>query len=202
MKLSRLRILLWALVAVALTGFVMLQQGAFEKERAVGSLADVIDVAFTLKDHMGRTVKAADYRGRWMVVFFGYTHCPDVCPTTLNTLAEVLDALGERAGEIAPLFITVDPARDTVEVMAEYVAAFDERIIGLTGPQADVERATRGFRVFAKRVDDKGGSDDDYLVDHSTFLYLIDPKGRAVEYFSHRASPKKIGDKIKARMDG
>ena len=131
---------------------------------------------FHLTDDKGHTVTQADYRGRWMLVFFGYTNCPDECPLTLQKMTAAFGKLGPLADKIAPLFITVDPARDTSARLASYLANFDPRIIGLTGSETQVAEAARAYRVYyAPARHEESGAD---LVSHSTFLYLMDPTGK------------------------
>jgi cytochrome oxidase Cu insertion factor (SCO1/SenC/PrrC family) len=133
---------------------------------------------FTLSDGAGRTVTDRDFRGRYMLVYFGYTFCPDVCPTTLNEVAGALEKLGPRAAQIQPLFITVDPRRDTAKVVADYVAAFSPRILGLTGTPAQIAEVARVYRVYYSAQ--RAGASGDYSVDHSNVLYLMDRSGRFV----------------------
>ncbi|MDA8250691.1 MAG: SCO family protein [Rhodospirillales bacterium] len=131
---------------------------------------------FQLTDDKGRAVTDADYRGRWMLVFFGYSNCPDECPLTLQKMAGALSRLGPFADKMAPIFITVDPARDTPERLKTYLASFDPRITGLTGSDARIAAAAKAYRVFyAPGKHEESGAD---LVNHSTFLYLMDPAGK------------------------
>jgi len=134
---------------------------------------------FTLSDGAGHTVTDRDLRGRYLLVYFGYTFCPDVCPTTLNEVAGALDKLGPKAAQLQPLFITVDPARDTAKVVGEYTAAFSPKIIGLTGTPEQIATVAREYRVYftANRPAKAGG---DYTVDHSSILYLMDKAGRFI----------------------
>ena len=133
---------------------------------------------FTLENGNGKTVTDRDFRGRYMLVYFGYTFCPDVCPTTLAAMAGALEKLGKTADRIAPVFITVDPSRDTPKVMHDYVAAFSPRIIGLTGTPEQITQVTREYRVYvASHRSREGGN---YTVDHSSILYLMGPDGRFI----------------------
>ena len=134
---------------------------------------------FTLQDGDGRTVSDRDFRGRWMLVYFGYTFCPDVCPTTLNQVAEAMDKLGPKADGVAPVFITVDPARDTPSVVKQYAAAFTPRLVGLTGTPDAIAAVAREYRVYYA-VHRTGAGPGDYTMDHSSILYLVDPAGRFV----------------------
>ena len=131
---------------------------------------------FTLVGSDGKTVSDRNYRGKLLLVYFGYTYCPDVCPTTLANIAQALVQLGPQASAVAPVFITIDPKRDTPQKMGEYVKAFDPRIIGLTGNDAQVAAVAKEYRVYyAAQPADKTS---DYLVDHSSFVYLMDRNGK------------------------
>ena len=129
-----------------------------------------------LIDHNGKPRHLEDFRGKAVVLFFGYTHCPDVCPTTLADAAQALKALGPEADRVQVLFVTVDPARDTPEVLAKYVTAFDPRFLGLYGDAEATKRAAREFKIYyEKRPESAPGS---YSMDHSSQTYVIDPQGR------------------------
>lgn len=131
---------------------------------------------FQLVDSTGKTVTDQDYRGHWMLIYFGYTFCPDVCPTELQTISAALDQLGKAGSGIVPIFITVDPARDTPKTMGQYVKLFDDRLIGLTGSAQQIADVAGRYRVYYAKVTPKGSSS--YLMDHSSFIYLIGPDGR------------------------
>lgn len=160
-----------------------------------------IRAEFSLTDHTGRAVTEADFTGRWQLVFFGYTHCPDICPTTLAYMASVMDLLGDRADRVAPLFVTVDPARDTVPVMAEFVAAFHPRLVGLTGTEAQVAEVAGNFKVYYERtVDD--AAPDGYLMAHAGHLYLMRPDGKFEAVFLESGqSPEALAEEILMRIE-
>lgn len=141
---------------------------------------------FQLTSQAGQQVNEKDLLGKPYLVFFGYTHCPDVCHTTLFEMSEILRALGPDA-KIGALFVTVDPERDTPEVLKDYLANFDSRIIGLTGPRPQLEPMLRGYRIYAKRVP---GKEEDYAVDHTTVVYLMDKNGRFVSAFNVGRKPE------------
>jgi cytochrome oxidase Cu insertion factor (SCO1/SenC/PrrC family) len=134
---------------------------------------------FTLTDGSGQPVTDKTYRGKYMLVYFGYTFCPDVCPTTLNDVAQAMDKLGARADKIDPLFITIDPARDTPDVVKQYAAAFSPRLQGLTGTAAQIATVAREYRVYYA-PHKTGPNPGDYTMDHSSILYLMDPSGQFV----------------------
>ena len=148
---------------------------------------------FVLVAPDGRTVTDADFRGKWMLVYFGYTQCPDACPTALTSIAAALDMLKTRRDAVAPIFITVDPARDTPAVMGHYVALFDRQITGLTGTQAQIDRVTHEYRVYAARHPARDGG---YTMDHSSIIYLMNPQGRFDSVLDGAANPEDIAAKI------
>ncbi|UTW53570.1 SCO family protein [bacterium SCSIO 12827] len=160
----------------------------------------MIKSKFTLTDHRGRIVTEKNFKGQWQLVFFGFTFCPDVCPTTLSVMAQVLDLLEDDAKSLAPLFITVDPERDTPEVMAEYVEAFHPRIVGLTGTPEQIKQAAKSFRVFygkTEKADAPGG----YVMGHSGYMYLMTPEGTYDAVFSENLHPpEKISEEIRQRL--
>ncbi len=156
---------------------------------------------FTLVAPDGRTVTDRDFRGRWMLVFFGYTFCPDVCPTALANVALVLERLGPLAERLAPVFISIDPERDTPEVVGAYVRQFDPRIVGLTGTPERVRAAAQAYRAFYRKVEPEAGEDADaYLVEHSAWLYLMGPDGTFVKVFPHASDPERVAAAIAEAM--
>ncbi len=153
---------------------------------------------FDLLDDKARPVTEATYQGRWMLVFFGYTNCPEDCPLTLQKMATALNALGPLADRIAPLFITVDPARDTPDKLASYLANFGPRIIGLTGNSDQIAVVARAYRVYyAPAEHEQSGAD---LVSHSTFLYLMNPSGRLDALFTPDTSADQLAAALRARL--
>ena len=154
---------------------------------------------FELVDGDGRTVADRQVRGRWMLVYFGYTHCPDACPTALQDMANAVDLLGDQKREVALLFITVDPERDTPAVMKDYVSPFETPITALSGSADAVARAARAYRVYyAKHPTRDGG----YDMDHSSIIYLMDKQGRFAANFTHETPPERIAAKLKGLMQG
>jgi len=154
---------------------------------------------FSLVDQTGKPVTDADYRGRFMLVYFGFTFCPDVCPTELQAMTTALDQLGPDAGKVQPIFVTIDPERDTVAQVAPYVSMFHPRLVGLTGTKEQVADAARAYRVYYSKVPNK---DDEtyYTMDHSSFVYLMGPDGKFVEAFSHGTTPDKMAETIRAHL--
>jgi protein SCO1/2 len=141
---------------------------------------------FALIDHNGKAITHRDLEGRPTLIFFGFTHCPDVCPTTLMEISKVFELLGPQA-KVAALFMSVDPERDTPALLKDYVSNFDKRIIGVTGPRESVDAALKTFRVFARKTKGEGES---YSVDHSSLVYLMDKQGRFATAFNLQQSPE------------
>jgi len=148
---------------------------------------------FSLLDGDGRTVTDRDFRGRLMLVYFGYTHCPDACPTALQGMSTALDGLGGKRQQVAPIFITVDPERDTPAVMKEYAANFGPEITALSGSTDAVKQAAQSYRVYYA----KHPTTDGYDMDHSSFIYLIDRQGRFLANFSDQTPPEQIAAKLR-----
>ena len=146
-------------------------------------------------DGSGRSVPDRDFRGRWMLIYFGYTHCPDACPTTLSDLASAVDKLppADRA-QVAPLFITVDPARDTPAVMGDYAHAFGAAFTGLTGSDEQIAAAERAYRVFAQKHPLKG---NDYAMDHSSVIYVMGPGGKLAGLLDTGMKPAEMAQRLR-----
>jgi protein SCO1/2 len=170
------------LIAGALVGFSAFVLTS-PSERPRGAL---IGGAFALEDGAGKTVRDQTLRGKPFLVYFGYTHCPDVCPTELARISDILSKMGDKA--IPTLFITVDPERDTPKVMQDYVSSFNPAVIGLSGSPQAVEATEKTFRVFARKGQPQ--PDGDYSMDHSSIVYLMDKNGAFVEAFNVERSPE------------
>ena len=151
---------------------------------------------FRLTAPDGRVVTDRDFRGRWMLIYFGYTQCPDTCPTALNDVADALGQLGGTARLVAPLFVTIDPAHDTPAAMGAYAARFDPRILGLTGTPAEVERVEREYRVYA--APDAHATPDHEVMDHSSVFVIMDPRGRFADVLMGNAPARAIADRLRA----
>jgi protein SCO1/2 len=186
---------LLGLIALAAAGFTgVLLSGArppFLRAYMTGEIGG----PFTLVADDGKTVTERTYRGKWLLVFFGFTHCKDVCPATLNTIAAALRQLGPEAAKVQPLFITVDPRRDTPQVLAHYVKAFDPRIVGLTGTPAQIAAVAKDYKVYFSA--DESAQDRDYQVDHSAFVYLMNPQGQFVQLFGGTTSNNEIAARLR-----
>lgn len=201
-RMRTIRFVLWGLVALTIvaTGGVYISKSQRSATDDVMTAQEAmrasIQADFELVNHLGETVTEETFRGRFMLVFFGFTNCPDICPTTLNDISVVLANLGQDADRIAPLFVTVDPERDTPAQMAEYVAAFDERIIGLSGTSEQIKAAASAFKIYyAKAVQD--GAPDGYTMDHSAYTYLFNTDGEFEAFFLDHDEPERITDRIR-----
>lgn len=155
---------------------------------------------FTLVDHTGATRSLADWKGKVVVLFFGFTQCPDVCPTTLATMADAIKRLGADADRVQVLFVTVDPERDTRAVLAPYVTAFDPRFVGLYGDKEATSKAAREFKVFYQKV--PGKMPETYGIDHTAASYVIDAQGRLRLYVRHQQTAEDIAADLKVILAG
>jgi protein SCO1 len=150
---------------------------------------------FLLVGADGKPVTDRDFRGRYMLIFFGFTHCPDICPAELQVIAQALEQLGDKAKNVVPIFITVDPERDTPEAMGNYVKSFGHNFVGLTGSPEAIAAAAKAYRVSYAKAEDKESAPD-YGVDHSALVYLMDPEGRYVTHFSYGLSAEQMAEKL------
>ena len=194
------RLLLVASVAALILGTGMLAVVLIEDQNihpataANTAAGAALGGPFTLVRSDGQTVTDRSYRGKLLLVYFGYTTCPDVCPTTLNNMAQALIQLGNQADTVTPIFITVDPKRDTPQAMGSYVKSFDPRIQGLTGSDAQIAAVAKEYRVYFQPTPAQGG---DYLVDHSSFVYLMDRNGKFLKVMPGGMSGGEMADTIK-----
>lgn len=169
-----------------------------ERRMVVTGTADV-GGPFTLTAHTGERVSDDGFRGKYMLVAFGFTSCPDVCPAQLQVMTAALDDLGPLAERIQPVFITIDPERDTVARLAEYMAHFHPRLIGLTGTQEEIASVAEAYHVWYEKVQEAGSAD--YLMDHTSITYLMDPEGEFVQHFSFGISADALGEALLAAVD-
>lgn len=157
---------------------------------------------FELVDQHGQVRRDGDFRGRYMLVYFGYTYCPDVCPTSLLAMTQALDKLAaskpEAADAVIPIFATVDPERDTVAALAAYAPHFHEALVALTGTAEQVAAAAKAYRVYYAKAEDDGSSD--YLMDHSSFIYLMDRAGDYLAHFAHNATADAMAEELKKKI--
>jgi protein SCO1/2 len=173
------------LAAFAILAWVFISQGTSGQMAEIGG-------PFTLQNGDGQTVTDRDLRGHYLLIYFGYTSCPDVCPTTLTQIANALDALGAKGRDVQPVFITVDPARDTPKVVHDYATAFSPRILGLTGTSGQIAKVAREYKVYYVAHTPADGKD--YSVDHSSVVYLMGPDGRFIAPLRTDSAPDLAAD--------
>jgi protein SCO1/2 len=157
--------------------------------------AALIGGPFSLVGADGKPITDRNFRGRYMLIFFGFTHCPDICPAELQVIAQALEQLGDKAKKVVPIFVTLDPERDTPEAMANYVKSFGPNFVGLTGSPEAIAAAAKAYRVAYSKVENKDSAGD-YSVDHSALAYLMDPEGRYVTHFSYGLSTDQMAEKL------
>ncbi len=189
--------LVLGLLVGAAAAYVTLSTNTEPHTASTGRVA--IGGPFTLTDATGTRRTEKDFAGKPMLVFFGFTNCPDVCPSGLQTLTVALDKLGDKADRLTPLFITVDPERDTPAALAAYIKSFHPRLQALTGAPEEVQAAIKAYRVYARKVP----YDSDptrYNVDHSSFFYLMDANGQYVTHFPHNIDSEKLAEAIAANL--
>lgn len=189
-------------IAIAALGFVVAatvgryylmgpHDGEAGSARTVG-----IGGPFELTDHTGKAVTDKDFRGKYMLVYFGYTYCPDVCPTSLGIVADALDQLTPtQLDKVVPVFITVDPERDTVQAIADFVPHFHDKLVGLTGTLEQTKAVARAYKAYFAKVNEDD-PDGNYLMDHSSFTYLMGPDGKYVAHFSHGTTPDAMAKRL------
>ena len=171
-------------------------------QEAVVTPSPAIGGPFTLVDQHGKTVTDADFRGRYMLVFFGYTFCPDICPTGLTRNSDALALIGEAADKVVPIFITIDPERDTVEHIKEYAAFFHPRLVALTGTPEQIAEVAKAYRVYYAKAQEKGAAADEYLMDHSSITYVMGPDGQFLSHFGHDVSPERMAERLGKIVSG
>ena len=201
MRLTFLQKILWGLVGVAALVFVWLLLWADYRADQAAEGESAFRADFELTDHTGMVRTQEDYAGRWMLVFFGFANCPDVCPTTLAEVASVMDGLDEDAAQVQPLFITIDPERDTPSVLADFVPRFEAGIVGLTGTPDQIDRTADSFHIFYEKVEE-AAAPGGYTMGHSSQLFLFDPEGGYVKAWSYGTPAEEILADLRGRVAG
>ncbi|XP_028311255.1 protein SCO1 homolog, mitochondrial [Gouania willdenowi] len=180
--------------------FKMEKEELIEKERTKSIGRPALGGPFSLVDHNNKPSKSEDFLGQWVLLYFGFTHCPDICPDELEKMIEVVDEIDriKSLPNLTPILITIDPERDTAEAMATYVKEFSPKLIGLTGTSEQVEQVSRAYRVYYSQG--PKDEDNDYIVDHTIIMYLVGPDGEFVEYFGQNKRNVEITNSIAAHM--
>jgi cytochrome oxidase Cu insertion factor (SCO1/SenC/PrrC family) len=194
--------LIFAVVVLVIAGITALGALWFTRVQTdgpIGTGTALVGGPFTLTNQDGKRVTDQDFRGKYMLIFFGFTYCPDVCPGELQVMSAALDELGPEADKIQPIFITIDPARDTPEAMKIYVSNFHPRMVGLTGSEEDIAAVAKAYRVYYAKA--KGSEDKpDYLMDHSTILYFMGPDGKFVKHFTYGTDAKALAQGLRENI--
>lgn len=172
-----------------------------QKVRIEQSDKTLIGGPFTLTSHLGTKVSSQDFEGKHMLIYFGYTFCPDVCPTDLQKMATALDLAKDRLDKVQPIFITIDPERDTPDQLKRYVGNFHKKLIGLTGDSGQIDQLKKAFKVYGIKVDENGKpakniKGDDYLMDHSPQTFLIGPDGKFIRYYRYSSTAESIAKSL------
>jgi protein SCO1 len=192
------RVLIAGVAAAGLTFVIVVARNGVNLQHDTAAVTlPGIGGHFRLTTSAGGAVTDRSFPGKWLLVYFGYTFCPDACPTALNALATALDELGPLAAGVQPIFITVDPERDTAQVVADYVKAFDPRIVGLTGAPEQIAAAAKEFRVYYK-VRPLGNNE--YAIDHSSFIYVMNPRGQVVELLTGNVPGHSMAQELRRLM--
>ena len=183
------------LLALAIGAYAMLST----RQLPIGSGVALVGGPFTMVNQKGETVTDKNFLGKPMLLFFGFTYCPDICPTELQVMAAALDELGSASDDIQPIFVTVDPERDTPEVMANYVSNFGPRFTGLTGTPQQVAEMAGQYRIFFAKQDNPKDPKN-YLMDHSAIIYLMGPDGKFLKHFSYSTDAKALASGLKQAL--
>jgi len=194
----------YLLLFLALSGGILWHQSGQLPGLGKVVTTGVADVGgpFHLTDQTGKTVTDQSFRGRYMLIYFGYSFCPDVCPTTLGVMAEALQKLGAEGQRIVPIFITIDPERDTPKVLTDYMKAFGPQFVGLTGDAAAIKDVEKKYRVYAVKrpLDPSKGLKGGYGMDHSSVIYLMGPNGKLVTFYDEAISPDDLAKDLRAKI--
>ncbi len=184
--------------------FFLTTPSAQKKKYSANNEQDKIDIGgeFELVNLNGNLENSAKFSGKYRLVYFGFTYCPDICPAALNLMSQIIDDLDKYGVEIVPIFITIDPYRDTTEVLKPYIAHFNGKIIGYTGTEEQIRKVAEQFKVYYAKVPRSDALVEDYLLDHSSFLYLLDGNANFVKHFPSSSSPTNVANEIMREVKG
>jgi len=203
MKKSQKIIILTCLVlGLALISFTAYRLIPNQGTRIKTSGKALIGGSFELVDHDGKKVTDKDFHGKYMLIYFGYTFCPDVCPTELQVMTGALEKLGDKAKNIQSVFVSVDPERDSTSVMKDYVANFYPGMMGLTGTPEQISKVAKLYRVYYSKATEKGAEPDEYSMDHSSIVYLMGPDGAFLKHFSYGTDADKLAKGLAEAIKG
>ncbi len=193
---AALAAVLWATPALAQPEERRTDAAALMNELMSGKAA--VGVPFTLTNQHGKRASLSDFRGKVVLLYFGFTFCPDVCPTDLLAIAQTIKSLGERGNQVQPIFVTLDPARDTRALLRDYVAAFNPRIVALTGSEDEIRRVATGYKVFYEKVTPPGSTT--YSISHAAFTFLLDRHGKYVLFFPPGTPPERMAVMVREQL--
>jgi len=194
---TRAIVLVLAIVVITSVAILAFRTHFGGGEQAGIPAAPAIGGPFTLTDHTGRTVTDADFRGKFMLIYFGYTYCSDICPTSLSRNSDALDILGDVAKDVIPILISVDHERDTPEYLNEYRDFFHPRTVAMVGTPEQVAAVAKAYRVYYAKVQEEGADSDTYLMDHTAITYLMGRDGKFVTHFSHQVGAEKMAERLR-----
>lgn len=199
-----------AIAQLGLCLLAFINSSGYAQDRSERSAAELMDVVmwnrepigghFRLTDHTGKIRSDKDFLGQIMLVYFGYTFCPDVCPTDLQQIGQAMTLLGESSNGVTPIFITLDPDRDTRELLSHYVPSFHPKIVGLTGKTNDIQALARAYKVYYAKVPVSGWAR--YTIDHSSYIYIMDRKGKYLGFFPPGTSAHRIASYLTPHLQG
>ncbi|MHA1108822.1 MAG: SCO family protein [Alphaproteobacteria bacterium] len=199
MAIKHIRIVLVVAVMLAITAAFAYQYGLFAPTGSGGGGMAKIGGPFTLIDQHGKERRSSEFRGKLMLVFFGFTYCPDACPTTLQIISVALNTLGKQVQDVQPILITIDPERDDVAQLKSYVSNFHPRLIALTGSKQAIAAAARAYKVYYAKAAGQA-EDGNYLMDHTSIIYLMGRDGSYLSHFTHKTKPEAMAATIRRQL--
>ncbi|MCF6272428.1 MAG: SCO family protein [Rhodobacteraceae bacterium] len=198
-SLKSIRKTLWVAVAVASIGLLTLILGKPYLFPDGSGYSPAIIADFELTNQHGQVIRDEDFAGQWMLIFFGYTNCPDVCPTTIAEMSMVMEGLEDNSGKVQPIMVTIDPERDTPEVLAEYLGFFSPGLVGLTGTPEQIATTSKTFNIFYAKMTEPDAPDG-YSMAHSSHVYLFNPEGEYIRIYKYGTPAEAILEDLASRI--
>ena len=184
------------IITISLASWFLFNPQIKQKYQDNSSGVAAIGGAFSLTDQNGNIFNSADFSDKLMLIFFGFTNCPSICPIAIQTMSDVMDELGESGNDVIPIFISIDPERDTPETIADYLSYFNPALVGLTGERPNIDQILDSYKIYHSKIDDS----ENYNMDHSGFIYLMNRAGKYISHFNHNSNPKEIISALKLVM--